>query len=138
MPKVIRDVKQEQAIARVEEDIREIVVIDSIISSGDQSFRLQSVDGGWKGRLNIAPKYTEKILSILRERRADLVRDARNVAKANKLTFDDSEEDILNGTPQKPPKSSENGKKQTEDSIHADPESNGYAVNLGIDDISEL
>ena len=91
MPQIIRDSKQDKALETIGEYLAEIGKINSIIASGSYCFLLQST-GGKKVKLDIAPAQNDKVVALLKDRKKDLVKEARSVAKANRIAFDEKEE----------------------------------------------
>ena len=91
MPQIIRDSKQDKALETIAECLAEIGKINAIIASGEYSFVLQC-NGSKKAKLDIAPAQNEKILIALKDRKKDLVKEAKTVAKANRIAFDQKEE----------------------------------------------
>lgn len=91
MPQIIRDSKQDEALEKISTYLGEIGKINTIIASGDYSFKLQSV-GGVKAKLAISPAQNDKVIAILKDRKKELVREVKGIAKANRIAFDDKEE----------------------------------------------
>lgn len=91
MPQIIRDSKQDKALETIAECLAEIRKINAIIASGDYRFVLQ-YNGSKKTKLDIAPEQNERILIVLKERKKHLVREAKNIAKTNRISFDEKEE----------------------------------------------
>lgn len=83
--------KQDKALETIAECLAEIGKINAIITSGEYSFVLQC-NGSKKAKLDIAPAQNEKILIALKDRKKDLVKEAKTVAKANRIAFEQKEE----------------------------------------------
>lgn len=91
MPQIIRDSKQDEALEKISTYLGEIGKINTIIASGDYSFKLQAV-GGAKAKLAISPAQNDKVITILKDRKKELVKEVRGIARANRIAFDDKEE----------------------------------------------
>lgn len=97
MPQLIPDDKRENALAKVNENLAEIATINKIVGGGDYDFVLQSKGGG-KGKLALDSSTAQKVVIALLNRKSVLVREIKDLAKANNISFSEDENAMMSDT----------------------------------------
>lgn len=87
MAKILKDENQEKAFIDIGNYLNEIGRLNSVLASAECDFKLY-VNGG-KSKFDIAP---EKAVQMLRDRKKDLVKNARKIAKDFRIGFDEKDE----------------------------------------------
>lgn len=94
MPQLIPDDKRENALAKVTENLAEITTINKIVGGGDYDFLLQSKGGG-KAKLALDSSTAQKVVLALLNRKSVLVKEIKDLAKANNISFSDDENTMM-------------------------------------------
>lgn len=94
MAKIIKDTKQEQALAEVEQNLHQIGMINKLLTDTN-SYKIIA-DDVKAAKIDIDEALSDKVSAILKAQKTKLTKATKSIAAKYRIELEDSEQALLN------------------------------------------